>query len=184
MACILGLDIGTTSTVGILIRLPDQVVGVASRPATLRSLRPGWAEQDPREWWVNACEISRRLLSQSGVAPDEVEAIGVTGMLPAVVLLDDQDELIRPSIQQSDGRCGAEVAALRKEIDEASFLVKAGNGINQQLVSCKLRWLENNEPENSGASRPCSGRMTTSIGNSPANARSNRTGRLRPASWT
>jgi len=89
MACILGLDIGTTSTVGILIRLPDQVVGVASRPATLRSPRPGWAEQDPREWWANACEISRRLLSQNGVAPDEVKAIGVTGMLPAVVLLDD-----------------------------------------------------------------------------------------------
>jgi xylulokinase len=150
MACILGLDIGRTSTVGILIRLPDQVVGVASRPATLRSPRPGWAEQDPREWWANACEISRRLLSQNSVAPDEVEAIGVTGMLPAVVLLDDQDQLVRPSIQQSDGRCGAEVAALRTEIDEASFLVKAGNGINQQLVSCKLRWLESNEPENFG----------------------------------
>jgi hypothetical protein len=85
MACILGLDIGTTSTVGILIRLPDQVVGVASRPATLRSPRRGWAEQDPRKWWANACEISRRRLSQNGVAPDEVEAIGVTGMLPAVV---------------------------------------------------------------------------------------------------
>jgi xylulokinase len=49
------------------------------------------AEQDPQEWWANACDVSRRRLSQNGVAPDEVEAIGVTGMLPAVVLLDDQE---------------------------------------------------------------------------------------------
>ena len=148
MACILGLDIGTTSTTGILVRLPDQVVGLASHPATLRSPRPGWAEEDPQEWWVNACRIIRQLLAESGIAPDEVEAIGVTGMLPAVVLLDGRDALIRPSIQQSDGRCGAEIAALRSEIDETAFLAKTGNGINQQLVGCKLRWLERHEPDN------------------------------------
>jgi xylulokinase len=148
MACIFGLDIGTTSTIGILIRLPDQVLGVASRPTMLRSPRPGWAEQDPREWWANACHISRQLLSDNTVSPDEVAAIGVTGMLPAVVLLDERDELIRPSIQQSDGRCVAELDALRAEVDESGFLARAGNGINQQLVACKLRWLEHHEPEN------------------------------------
>lgn len=148
MACILGLDIGTTSTVGILARLPNEVLGLASRPATLRSPRPGWAEADPREWWVNVCQISRQLPAESGIAPDAVQAIGVTGMLPAVVLLDQRDELIRPSIQQSDARCGAEIVAMRSEVDEAAFLAKTGNGINQQLVGCKLRWLERHEPEN------------------------------------
>lgn len=148
MACVFGLDIGTTSTAGILIRLPNEVLGLATRPATLRSPRPGWAEEDPREWWVNACQISRQLLAESGIAAEEVQAIGVTGMLPAVVLLDERGELIRPSIQQSDGRCGAEIAALRSEANEAAFLARTGNGINQQLVGCKLRWLETNEPEN------------------------------------
>ncbi|WP_252406211.1 FGGY family carbohydrate kinase, partial [Escherichia coli] len=50
-------------------------------------------------------------------------------------------------IQQSDGRCGVEVAELRREVDEAAFIAKAGNGINQQLVTAKLRWIELHEPE-------------------------------------
>ena len=54
---------------------------------------------------------------------------------------------MRPSIQQSDGRCGKEVAEISSEISEAVFLKKAGNGINQQLVAAKLRWIEKNEPQ-------------------------------------
>jgi xylulokinase len=147
MSCVLGLDIGTTSTIGILIQLPDRVLGLASRPVTLRSPQPGWAEEDPQQWWANVCEITRELLVQGGVALSELKGIGVTGMLPAVVLLDDRGEILRPSIQQSDARCGAEVVELRAETDEAAFIAKAGNGINQQLVICKLRWLEKNEPD-------------------------------------
>ena len=68
-------------------------------------------------------------------------------MLPAVVLLDPAGRLLRPSIQQSDARCGAEVDELRAEIDEKAFLAKAGNGVNQQLVAGKLSWIERHEPE-------------------------------------
>src|SRR5262249_28275137 len=93
------------------------------------------------------CQVTRELLSNSGVAPSELKGIGVTGMLPAVVLLDDNGEILRPSIQQSDARCGAEVAELRTEMNETAFIAKAGNGINQQLVICKLRWVEKNEPD-------------------------------------
>lgn len=147
MACVLGLDIGTTSTIGILIRLPDQVLGLVSRPVTLRSPQPGWAEEDPEEWWANVCAIARELMATSGIAPGELAGIGVTGMLPAVVLLDAEGRILRPSIQQSDARCGAEVEVLRAERDEAGFIAQAGNGINQQLVIAKLRWIERHEPE-------------------------------------
>jgi xylulokinase len=147
MACVLGLDIGTTSTIGILIRLPDQVLGLVSRPVALHSPKPGWAEENPQQWWDNVCAIARELLSASGIAPDELKAVGVTGMLPAVVLLDRDGTVLRPSIQQSDGRCGAEVAEMRAERAEPAFLARAGNGINQQLVGSKLRWIEKHEPE-------------------------------------
>ncbi|WP_448954367.1 FGGY-family carbohydrate kinase [Labrys neptuniae] len=147
MPCVLGLDIGTTSTIGILIRLPGEVLGLTSRPVTLRSPHAGWAEEDPNQWWDNACAITRALIAQAGISPEEIHAVGVTGMLPAVVLLDEAGDLIRPSIQQSDGRCGEEVAELAAEIAEDTFLARAGNGINQQLVTAKLRWLEKHEPE-------------------------------------
>jgi xylulokinase len=146
MPCVLGLDIGTTSTIGVLIRLPDQTLALVSRPVALRSDHVGWAEEDPEQWWANVGEIVRELLRASGASPADVAAVGVTGMLPAVVLLDSSGRLLRPSIQQSDARCGAEVAELRAEIDEKAFLAKAGNGINQQLVAAKLRWIERHEP--------------------------------------
>ena len=147
MTCVLGLDIGTTSTTGALIRRPGAALGLASRAVALRSERIGWAEEDPEQWWANVCEIVRELLNESNVAAAEVAAVGVSGMLPAVVLLDAGGRLLRRSIQQSDARCGAEVAELRLENEESAFLARAGNGINQQLVAPKLRWIERHEPE-------------------------------------
>ncbi|MBS9478332.1 FGGY-family carbohydrate kinase [Ancylobacter radicis] len=147
MSCVLGLDIGTTSTIGLLLRLPGEILGVVSRPVTLSSPQAGWAEEDPAQWWANVRAITRELIETSGIDPAEIVAVGVTGMLPAVVLLDAQGQLLRPSIQQSDGRCGAEVAEMRAEKDEATFIAKAGNGINQQLVTAKLRWIARHEPE-------------------------------------
>lgn len=143
--CVLGLDIGTTSTIGILIRPQGEVVALASRPVTLASPHPGWAEEDPAQWWANVRAIVAELLG-SEVAAEEIAAVGVTGMLPALVLLDRDGRVLRPSIQQSDARCGAEVEELRREVDEAAFVRRAGNGINQQLVAAKLRWIERHEP--------------------------------------
>jgi len=147
MTCVIGLDIGTTSTIGILLRLPDQVLAVASRPVTLQSRHPGWAEEDPAQWWANVCEVTHDLVAQGGIQPEDIASLGVGGLLPAVVLLDCDGAVIRPSIQQSDGRCGTEVEAMRAEWPESDFLKRAGNGINQQLVGAKLRWIETHEPE-------------------------------------
>lgn len=147
MSLFLGLDIGTTSTIGILIRLPGEVVGIVSKPVTFSAPKAGWAEEDPQEWWENVCAIVQDFAGR-GIDLSSIDGIGVTGMLPAVVLLDDEGRLIRPSIQQSDGRCGAEVEDLRAEVDPDWFFRKAGNGINQQLVTAKLRWIERHEPEN------------------------------------
>ena len=147
MACLIGLDIGTTSTIGILIRPPDRILGIATRPVVLHSTQPGWAEEDPQQWWSNACAVIRELLATGCVAPEEIAGLGVAGMLPAVVLLGRDGALLRPSIQQSDGRCAELVAELRHEVGEAAFLAKTGNGINQQLVIAKLRWIEKHEPQ-------------------------------------
>ncbi|MEI7598485.1 MAG: FGGY-family carbohydrate kinase [Aestuariivirga sp.] len=146
MSLVLGLDIGTTSTIGILLELPDRIVATVSRPVTLASPHPGWAEEDPRQWWDNVTEITREILAVSGIKADAIDAIGVTGMLPALVLLDTEGHVLRPSIQQSDGRSGQEVAEMKAQLDEAAFLKKAGNGINQQLIATKLRWIRRHEP--------------------------------------
>ncbi len=146
MDCVIGIDIGTTSTIGILIALPDQVLAQTSRNVSFSAPQQGWAEEDANQWWQNTCEIIPALIAQAGISSEDIKGVGVTGMLPALVLLDGNDALLRPSIQQSDARAGVEVAELAAEIDGAAFLKKAGNGINQQLIATKLRWLEKHEP--------------------------------------
>lgn len=149
MAYVIGLDIGTTSTIGLLIKPGDANIRfTASRPVRFYSEQPSWAEEDPTEWWENVCQICSELIEVSGISNNDIVGIGVTGMLPAVVLMDSENKLIRRSIQQSDGRCSAQVSALKSEVNEEEFLRQSGNGINQQLVAAKLRWLEQNEPDN------------------------------------
>jgi xylulokinase len=145
MSYVLGLDIGTTSTIGILVRPEGEVADLTSRPVDLHSERTGWAEQDPQQWWTNVREIVLEMLAK-GIDPRQISAIGVTGMLPALILLDEAGNLLRPSIQQSDARCGAEVEELKRELDSAEFTARAGNGINQQLIAPRLRWIEKHEP--------------------------------------
>lgn len=142
---VIGLDIGTTSTIAVAVRWPGEILAVASRPVTLSSPQPGWAEEDPLQWWANSIEVLAEVTA--GLDPERLAGLCATGMLPAVVLLDAAGEVLRPSIQQSDGRCGAQVSELEAELDAAAFLKRTGNGINQQLVAAKLRWIEQHEPQ-------------------------------------
>lgn len=147
MAITLGLDIGTTSTIGILVDTGGAVLATADAPVTLHSPQAGWAEEDPEQWWANVGSVCRALLAASGVDPRAIACVGVAGMVPALVILDSAGQPIRRSIQQSDARTAAEVEALRAGIDETAFLARTGNGVNQQLIAPKLRWLARHEPQ-------------------------------------
>ena len=150
-----GIDIGTTSTIGILVDEKGKVIARASRDCDLHSEQPTWAEEEPEQWWDNTCAILNEMLAGADAA--EVAAVGVTGMVPALVLLDEAGNVLRRSIQQNDARTTREVAEIAAEIDEAWFLAKTGNGINQQLVAPRLRWLARHEPE-------CFARIATVMG--------------------
>jgi xylulokinase len=146
MPLLLGLDIGTTSTIGILIDDRGATLAVESRPVTFHSDHANWAEEDTEEWWRNVGEICRALIAKIG-DPAAVQAVGVTGMLPAVILLDAAGRPLRRSIQQNDARATAELDAYRAAMDEAEFLSLTGTGYSQQLVGPKLMWLRRHEPD-------------------------------------
>jgi xylulokinase len=143
---VIGIDIGTTSTIAVAVELSGRTIASATRPSRLSSPCPGFAEADPEEWWSNATQVLRDVIAK---LPAEriLGGVCVTGMLPAVILLDDEGRILRPSIQQSDARCAPEVDALREELDEASFLARTGQGLTQQLVAPKLRWIRTHEPD-------------------------------------
>lgn len=147
MAYLLGIDIGTTSTIGILIDDAGNSLAVESRPVTLSSDHANWSEEDPAQWWANCGEICSTLLQKSGLGADQIAAVGVTGMLPTVILLDQAGMPLRRSIQQNDARAVLQLDLFRQGMSEADFLARSGTGYSQQLVGPKLMWLRENEPE-------------------------------------
>jgi xylulokinase len=147
MALFLGIDIGTTSTIGILIDDVGGILGVVSRPVTLYSQYANWAEEDTEEWWRNAGEIVRELVARYGAAADKITGAGVTGMLPAVILVDDSGTAIRRSIQQNDARAVEELDRFRGGMEDGAFVGLTGTGYSQQLVDPKLMWLREHKPE-------------------------------------
>ncbi len=153
MPLLLGLDIGTTSTIGTLIDTAGQTLAVESRPATLYSDHPNWAEEDPEEWWRNVGVICHELIAADRVGPEDILAVGVTGMLPAIILVDQGLNPLRRSIQQNDARATGELDRMRRGMPEERFLALSGTGYSQQLIGPKLSWLRAHEPQVFGRSR-------------------------------
>lgn len=140
---LLGVDIGTTATKVTVATADGAVLAEASAPAALSSPRPGWAEEDPAQWWDNLCALVPRVLG----AADRVAAVGVSGMVPTLICADRDGTPLRPSIQQNDARAAAEIDALRAELSGARVLERTGSAITAQSIGPKLRWLAAHEPE-------------------------------------
>ena len=142
---ILGIDVGTTALKAVALDRERGIVAQVERPHELHSPHPGWAEEDPERWWTTTLETLRALLAS--IPPREVAAIGVSGMVPAMVLLDAAGQLLRPSIQQNDARSIAEVTALRAAVDAKEFFTITGGIPNQQNIDPRWRWLRRHEPD-------------------------------------
>ena len=143
----LGIDIGTTSTKVILIDALGHILAEASRPAVLSSPHATWAEEDPEQWWQNIGMLIPQVLSSSPASPREVAAIGVSGMVPTLILLDAGGRVLRPSVQQNDARAVQEIEELQRTTDPAEILARTGSAITQQSIGPKLLWLRRHEPD-------------------------------------
>lgn len=141
---VLGIDVGTTALKAVALERERGIVAQAERPHELRSPYSGWAEEDPERWWTTTIETIRELLTV--VPANEIGAIGVSGMVPAMVMLDTSGKPIRPSIQQNDARTIVEVGELRADVNLAEFLKITGGTPNQQNIDTKWRWLKRHEP--------------------------------------
>ncbi len=146
-AVFLGIDIGTTATKVILIDTEGHIVGESSRPATLHSPKANWAEEDANEWWRNVCQAVPECLVKAGVGASQVHAVGVSGMVPTTILVDEQGKPLRRSIQQNDARSHVEIDEFKINMDEKAVFQRTGSAITQQSIGPKLRWIAKNQPE-------------------------------------
>ena len=144
---VLGIDIGTTSVKTVLVSGEGVLVDEASASHDLISLHTGWAEEDADKWWLNVKKTLRELTERRPEAVRSAACIGVTGMVPAIVMLDENGAPIRNTIQQNDARSVEEIEFLKTRIDQEDLYEKTGGFTNQQHVLPRMLWVRNHEPE-------------------------------------
>jgi xylulokinase len=142
---LLAIDVGTTATKCLLLDPGRGVVAEYERPVALASARPGWAEEDPDAWWANVRELTAEAAAGAGGRP--IAAVGVTGMVPALVCLDAAGRPLRAAILQNDARADREIGELREVLAGADVLQRTGSAVTQQSVGPKLAWLRRHEPD-------------------------------------
>lgn len=148
MDLLLGIDIGTGSTKGVLVDLAGSVIASETIPHSIDLPRPGWAEADAEAmWWHEVCAISGALAAQvpSGA---QIAGMCVSGVGPCLVLCDDDLRPLRPAILYGiDTRAAAEIDSLTVEFGATAILERAGTVLSSQAVGPKLEWVRRHEPE-------------------------------------
>ena len=143
MTLLAGLDVGTSSVKGLLVRADDgAVVARADVEHPLSMPRPGWAEQDPEDWWTGA----RAVLDALG-AEAEIASIGLTGQMHGLVALDAGDRVLRPAMLWNDGRTGAQCAEIEQRVGLRALIAQTGNRALPGFTAPKLLWLARHEPD-------------------------------------
>jgi xylulokinase len=143
----LGIDVSTTATKALLIDEQGRPMAVASSPHTLQTPRPLWSEQDPHEWWNAAAESIRSVLEKAGVNGDRVAALGLTGQMHGLVLLDEAGNVLRPAILWNDQRTQRQCEEIHQQIGKERLIQITGNVALPGFTAPKVLWVRENEPD-------------------------------------
>ena len=148
MSYFLGIDLGTSSLKTMLIDECGDECETASESLQISSPHQGWSEQDPEQWW-NACvRTIRKVLSKTGVSPDEIKALSFSGQMHGLVMLDREGKLIRPAILHNDARSGGEVRKMQRELGKERIQEWMMNPVYSGFLLVSLLWVRDHEPEN------------------------------------
>ncbi len=147
---LLGYDIGSSSVKVCLIEASSGKV-IASefspkKEMKITAVNPGWAEQNPVDWWTNLKLAHEAVMHESGIHPEDIKGIGITWQMHGLILVDKDQNLLRPSIIWCDSRAVQYGERAFKEIGEEKCLSHLLNSPGNFTAS-KLAWVKENEPE-------------------------------------
>ena len=143
----LGIDVSTTGAKALLIDEAGDVVSDATQPLPLSTPKPLWSEQDPHDWWDGIVTSIREALDEADATGDDVKAIGLTGQMHGLTLLDAGGEVLRPAILWNDQRTGAQCDTIRERIGKERFIQITGNDALTGFTAPKILWVQEEEPE-------------------------------------
>ena len=144
---LIGVDMGTGSSKGVLTTADGTIVATASRPHGMSLPRPGWAEVDAEAvWWADVVALCRELAPQA--ADGTLAGVCVSGVGPCLLLCDEQVRPVRPAILYGiDMRATAQIAELTERYGADAILARGGTPLSTQAVGPKALWVQRNEPQ-------------------------------------
>jgi xylulokinase len=146
MPYLMGLDISTTGAKALLIDATNgQVIDSHSTPQPISQPKPLWSEQNPADWWQGMA-ASIRAVTQAH--PDKpIQAVGLSGQMHGLVLLDAAGQVLRPAILWNDGRTQAQCDAMTDKIGFERLIQLTGNRALTGFTAPKILWVREHEPE-------------------------------------
>lgn len=146
MKCLVGIDIGTSGTKSVLFDTDGNVVKSAYAEYAMYQPKNGWAEQDPNDWWRAVCNTLKQITSDIGNV--EICSIGLSGQMHGLVMLDENDRVIRNCIIWCDGRCAEECSEVELAVGKEKLIEITGNPALAGFTASKIMWVKKHEPEN------------------------------------
>ncbi len=145
----LGIDIGTGGSRALLVDEKGALKAACTAAhEDMKMERPLWAEQRPENWWDAAQEAIRGVLKQAGAKGKDVKAIGLSGQMHGLVLLDAANQVVRPALIWCDQRSQPQVDAINQAIGKANVVAHTANPMLTGFTLPKLLWVRDNEPQN------------------------------------
>lgn len=146
MKYLIGIDIGTSGTKSILMDENGVLLASATAEYPLYQPQNGWAEQDPEDWWHAVCKTLQEITAK--IDPKAIAGIGLSGQMHSVVLLNENNQVIRPAILWCDQRTDAECKQIESILGREKLVAITANPALPGFTASKLVWLQNHEPEN------------------------------------
>lgn len=148
MGYILGVDIGTQATKGVLLKENLEVVAREYIEHGISIPQPGWAEHNAEEvWWGGFKRILQELVGRIPCSPREIISIGCSALGSSLLPLSDEDTPLRPALLYCDSRNQDEVEEMLQRLGEERILRMARNGLSTDSLGAKILWFKKNEPE-------------------------------------
>lgn len=143
----LGLDVGTGGSRALLIDGHGRVIAnYTAAHEEMQMHRPLWAEQDPDNWWRACVEAIRGVLKEASISGDSIRGVGLTGQMHGLVLLDEQNKVIRPALIWCDQRSQHQVDSINAALGKEKILEYTANPMLTGFTLPKLLWVRDNEP--------------------------------------
>jgi xylulokinase len=144
---VIGIDSSTTATKAQLVDESGKVVAVVSSEYSFETPEPLWSEQDPELWWTATKAAVSGVLADAQVGGDQVAAIGLTGQMHGLVLLDAGGSVLRPALLWNDQRAAVECDEIRERVGKERLIRITGNDALTGFTAPKILWVRNQEPD-------------------------------------